>query len=289
MGRKISAVVLAILLSVSLLSCAPARPQRPPKVAVVLGAGAARGFAHVGVLKILESQKIPVNIIVGTSAGSFVGGLYAYGYNSFDLQRIALDIQKSDLADVSIFSSGGLIKGDRLEEYFNKAVNKTPIEQFRIPFAAVATDIQSGNEMVFSRGNAGAAVRASCSIPGIFVPARVGDRVYVDGGVVNPLAVDVARAMGADIVIAVDISSDMDTTVPEGMIDTILQSITVMYSKLSKQQLARADIIVRPRVGHIRSSEFIQRNSAIMEGERATISMIPAIQNSISNFGGITQ
>ena len=165
-------------LAFSLHSCAhkEVKPApKPAKIAVVLGAGASRGFAHIGVLKIFESNKIPIHMIVGTSAGSFVGSLYAYGYNAFQLQKMALSIEKSDIIDLTI-PDNGFIKGEKIEEFVNRMVKNTPIEKMRIPFYAVTTDIQSGQEVVLGRGNTGIAVRASCSIPGIFRPTKIGDR-----------------------------------------------------------------------------------------------------------------
>ena len=262
----------AIILLMTTVSCAPKEvqpPHRPAKIAVVLGAGASRGFAHIGVLKVLETSKIPIHMIVGTSAGSFVGSLYAYGFDAFQLQKIALSIEKGDIADITI-PDNGFIKGDKLEEYVNTMVRKTPIEKLRIPFYAVATNIPSGQEVVFGKGNTGTAVRASCSIPGIFRPAKIGDKMYIDGGVVSPVAVDAARRYGADIVIAVDISADLDTRQPEGTIDTILQAINIMYSKLAGIQLTRADIVIRPKVGYIGSGDFDKRHEAVLEGEKAT-------------------
>ncbi len=277
--------LIALMMMLAFVAaCAPTKPPREPKVAVVLGGGAARGFAHIGVLKVLEARKVPIDLIVGTSAGSFAGGLYAYGISAYDLQKMALGMQRSQLAEFSIFGSGGIVKGDLIEKYFNKAVNNTPIERFRIPFAAVATDIQTGEEHVFTSGDAGAAVRASCAIPGIYPPAPVGGRLYVDGGVVSPVAVDAARRLGADVVIAVDISPDRDAAKPTGMVDTILQSIGIMYSRLSAGQLSRADVVIRPDVGNIPSSDFTRRNEAILEGERAATNALPLISNAISAF-----
>jgi NTE family protein len=263
--------IVMLMLTIITASCAPKEvqpPQKPARVAVVLGAGAARGFAHIGVLKVLETSKVPVHMIVGTSAGSFVGGLYAYGYNAFQLQKIALSIEKGDIADISI-PDNGFIKGDKLEEYVNSMVKNTPIERLRIPFYSVATSVPNGEEVVFGKGNTGIAVRASCSIPGVFRPARIGDKMYIDGGVVSPVAVDAARRYGADIVIAVDISADRDTRQPEGTIDTILQAINIMYSKLAAGQISRADIVIRPKVGHIGSGDFDRRHEAVLEGEKA--------------------
>ncbi len=281
--------LLVVVLAVSFLAgCAPKetvrqpQPAKPARIAVVLGAGAARGFAHIGVLKILENNKIPIDMIVGTSAGSLVGSLYAYGYNAYQLQKIALSVEKSDIVDLAI-PDNGFIKGEKLEEYVNALVRNTPIEKMRIPFYAVAASVPSGQEVVFGKGNTGLAVRASCSIPGVFRPVRIGDRMYVDGGVVSPVAVDAARRYGADVVIAVDISADLDTRQPEGTIDTILQSINIMYSKLSVIQTAGADVVIRPKVGYIGSADFDKRNEAIMEGEKAALAAMPRIKAVLDN------
>ncbi|MGO9016695.1 MAG: patatin-like phospholipase family protein [Dissulfurispiraceae bacterium] len=286
--RIVVAVLFVLVLNV--VSCAPTKEvvvqppqQKPAKVAVVLGAGASRGFAHIGVLKVLESNNIPINLIVGTSAGSFVGSLYAYGYNAFQLQKMAIDLQKSDIVDLCI-PDNGFIKGELLEEYVNKMIRNTPIEKLRTPFYAVATNIQNGQEVIFGSGNTGTAVRASCSIPGIFRPVRIGNRMYVDGGVVSPIAVDAARKMGADVVIAVDISSDIGNTLPEGTMDTILQSIDVMYAKISDAQLSKADVVIRPKVGLIGSGDFDKRHEAILEGEKAALESLPRIKEIIARL-----
>ena len=282
--KRIKYIIGIIILAMLTTSCATIAPPRPParagKVAIVLGAGASRGFAHIGVLKVLEANRIPIHMIVGTSAGSFVGGLYAYGFNAYQIQKMALAIEKGDLADITV-PDNGFIKGDKLEEFLNTKFRNTPIEKFRIPFYAVATNMPSGQEIVFGQGNAGMAIRASCSIPGIFRPKHIGGKMYVDGGVVSPVAVDVARKYGADIVIAVDISADQDLRPPEGTIDTILQSINIMYAKISSSELVKADVVIKPKVGHIGSAEFEKRHEAIMEGEKAAIAELPAIQNLI--------
>lgn len=258
-------------------------PPRPAKVALVLGAGASRGFAHIGVLKVLESNKIPLHMIVGTSVGSFVGSIYAYGYNAFQLQKMSFSIEKGDIVDLTI-PDNGFVKGERLEEFINRTVDNTSMENFRIPFYAVATDIQKGQEVVFGKGSTGTAVRASCSIPGIFRPVKIEDKTYVDGGLVSPVAVDAARRLGADVVIAVDISSAMGEAHPESTVDTILQSINIMYSKLAAIQLAKADVVIRPKVGYISSSDFSKRHEAVLEGEKAATEALPAIQNIISGL-----
>ncbi|MCE5312647.1 MAG: patatin-like phospholipase family protein [Nitrospiraceae bacterium] len=284
---QIISAVLSGALLLSLSSCTQeVKPQadvKPARIALVLGAGASKGFAHVGVLKVLESNNVPVHMIVGTSAGSFVGSLYAYGFNAFQLQKISLAIDRGEIADWTV-PDNGFIKGEKLEDYINRMVAKTPLENMRIPFYAVATDVLNGSEVVFGKGNAGQAVRASCSIPGVFKPVKINDRYYVDGGVVSPVAVDAARRLGADIVIAVDISSKPEVKSVESTMDTIMQSVSIMYSRISLYQVAKADIVIRPRVGHIASSDFSLKHEAVMEGEKAAIESLPQIKALLSRL-----
>lgn len=280
MKTRLLAMALSLLL---LFACMPKEippplpPPKPAKVAVVLGAGASKGFAHIGVLKVLESQKIQINLIVGTSAGSVVGSLYASGIDAFQLQTIAIALLKDDVVDWTL-PDNGFIRGEKLENFINKAVRQTPLERLKIPFRAVATNLQTGEEIVFATGNTGRAVRASCSIPGIFQPVRIGDKAYVDGGVVSPVAVDAARKAGADVVIAVDISAGVAGAVPQGILDTILQSIDIMYAKIAAAQLKNADVVIRPQVSQIGSGDFDKRNEAIFEGEKAAARALPQIQ-----------
>lgn len=282
----INLICYCLLLSL-LVSCASTPKEistsKQAQIAVVLGAGASKGFAHIGVLKVLDSHKIPIHMIVGTSVGSFVGSLYAYGYSPYELQTIAFAIQKDDVADY-IMPDNGFIKGEKLESFVNNKLKYTPIDKFKIPFYAVATNIQTGEEMVFGRGNAGKAVRASCSIPGIFKPVNIGDKYYVDGGVVNPLAADVARRYGADVVIAVDISSSFGSAAPTGTVETIMQAIDIMYNKIAAIQLKNADVVIKPKVGHIGSSDFTRRHEAIMEGEKAAVEAMPVINQIIAKL-----
>lgn len=258
-------------------------PPKPAKIALVLGAGASKGFAHIGVLKILETNKIPIHMIVGTSVGSAVGSLYASGLSAFDLQRLSFAIEQKDIVDLTL-PDNGFIKGEKLEEFVNKSLKNTPIEKLKIPFYAVATEIQSGREVVFGRGNTGQAVRASCSIPGVFRPVKIGDKVYVDGGVVSPVAVEAAKRLGADLVIAVNISASTERTPPTNTIETLLQSIDIMYSKLAAIQLSQADIVIRPKVGHIGSADFSKRNEAILEGEKAAAEALPRMMELLNQL-----
>lgn len=286
MNKKAGFIAFLFIL-IFFISCAPKQeiqpPPKPAKIAIVLGAGAAKGFAHIGVLKVLESNKIPLHMIIGTSAGSFVGSLYAYGYSAFDLQKLSFSIEKGDVIDLAI-PDNGFIKGEKLEEYINRILKNTPMEKLKIPFYTVATDIQSGREVVFGTGNTGTAVRASCSIPGVFRPVNISGRMYVDGGVVSPVAVEAAKKLGADIVIAVDIAGDVESSQPEGTIDTILQSINIMYSKLASIQISKADVVIRPKVGYIGSADFSKRHEAVLEGEKAAIEALPKIQEIVDKL-----
>ena len=176
-----------------------------PRIALVLGGGAAKGFAHVGVIKALEAHGIIPDMIVGTSAGSVVASLYAAGYDGFELQRISLSMSEEAVRDW-VLPNRGFIRGDALQDFINEAVQDRSIQALNRKLAVVATDLQTGEPMVFQSGNTGRAVRASSSVPGIFRPVKIGTREYVDGGLVSPIPVRVARELGADIVIAVNIS-----------------------------------------------------------------------------------
>ena len=273
-------------------SCAPTAPlpvqqaiqaPRPVKVALVLGAGAARGFAHIGVIKVLEENHVPISMVFGASAGSFVGSLFAFGYSPYDLQKMAIAIRKSDLVDLTL-PDGGFIKGQKLQDFVDHAVRNTPMEKLKIPFYAVATDIDSGKEVIFGKGDTGMAVRASCSIPGVFQPVEIGGHLYVDGGVTSPLPVEEARRYGADLVIAVDISSDIDTGHPEGITGILFKTVGIMYSELEQDGASKADIVIRPRVGNIGSSDFSKRDTAILEGEKAAWQAMPEIKRKLNRL-----
>ena len=297
MIHRIYFSLIRVALAVSLfvvLACAPKEvsitPEpipppkpKPAKVALVLGAGASKGFAHIGVLKVLEANRIPIHMVVGTSVGSFVGSLYAYGLNAYQLQQISFSIEKSDVVDLTV-PDNGFVKGERLENYVNRAVRNTPIEKLKIPFYAVTTDILRGEEVIFGTGNTGAAVRASCSVPGVFQPVKNSNRMYVDGGVVSPVAVNAARKYGADFIIAVDISSPMQGTVPASTVETILQCIDIMYSRISASQIRGADIIIRPDTRNIDSADFSKRHEAILEGEKAAAAVLPELMEKIGKL-----
>jgi len=271
--------IIALILTGCPAKQLPPPAPKPAKIAVVLGAGASKGFAHIGVLKVLEANKIPIHMVVGTSAGSLVGSLYASGKNAFELQAIAMKMEKDKVIDYDWkFWKGGVIKGEKLEDFINQNVQNTPIEKLKIPYYAVATNANTGEETVFGKGNTGMAVQASCSVPGVFQPVKIGNSTYVDGGVVSPVAVDVARRYGADVVIAVDISGGLNKATPSGMMNTMQKSVDIMYMKNINAQLKNADVVIRPNMKDIGSTDMEKFNEAIFEGEKAATAEIGKIQ-----------
>ncbi|MFZ5655745.1 MAG: patatin-like phospholipase family protein [Pseudomonadota bacterium] len=266
---------------------APAKPlapaPKPVRIGLALGGGAAKGFAHIGVIKMLEANGIRIDVVAGTSAGSVVGAMYAGGMDAFALQKQAVALDEDRIRDVRLFS-GGLVQGQALQDYVNATLGNRPIEKLRKPFAAVATQLETGRRTVFTRGNTGQAVRASSSIPGVFEPVRIGQASYVDGGVVSPVPVDAVRQLGADVVIAVDISTKVDGSTPGSLLGTVNQSITIMGQKLGEQELARADVVVRPKVNDIGPADFERKGAAILEGERAALAALPQIRARIAQL-----
>ena len=264
------------------------RPTAPPpvvhappppeiRIGLALGGGAAKGFAHIGVIKMLEANGIQVDTVAGTSAGSVVGALYASGMDPFQMQTRAVALDESSIRDVRLFS-GGLVQGQALQDYVNGQVRQQPIDALPKPFAAVSTQLETGKRTVFVRGNTGQAVRASSSIPGVFEPVAIGGKHYVDGGIVSPVPVDAARQLGADFVIAVDISNKARGTAPADMLGIVNQSIAIMGQRAGAEELARAEVVIRPQVDDIGPADFEQRSAAILAGERAALAALPAIR-----------
>ena len=261
----------------------PTTPVKPVKIGIALGGGAAKGFAHIGVIKMLEANGFEPVVVSGTSAGSVVGALYASGMDAFQMQQKAVALDEASIRDVRLFS-GGLVQGQKLQDYVNTQVANKPAEQLKKPFAAVATQLETGDRAVFVRGNVGQAVRASSSIPGVFEPVTIGGKTYVDGGVVSPVPVDAAKQLGADFVIAVDISSRANGQRPTSLLGAVNQSITIMGQRLGQQELSRADVIIRPAVLDIGAADFEQRGRAILEGEKAAMAAMPQIRAGVARL-----
>ncbi len=261
-----------------------ARVPRLVRIGLALGGGAARGFAHIGVIKVLEAQGIVPDLVVGTSAGSLVGALYAAGNNGFALQKMAIDMDEAAISDWSVpfFSmSTGVLKGEAIQNYVNRAVHGRPIEKLRLPFGAVATDLRTGQPILFRRGNTGAAVRASSAVPGVFQPVRIGQIDYVDGGLVSPVPASHARRMGADFVIAVNISAQPDAQPASTTFDVLLQTFAIMGQSLNQYELRQADVVIRPELGGMRGADFQNRSVAIIAGEKAATAALAEIRRKL--------
>jgi len=286
--RFTPALLLAVTLLVSACAVQPpavAPPQvRPqPRIALALGGGAARGFAHVGVIKALEAQGIIPEIIVGTSAGAVVGALYAGGASGFELQRQVLQMEEAQFSDWSL-PDRGVLKGEALQDFVNRAVGGRPMEKLGKLLAVVATDLQSGEAVVFRTGNTGMAVRASSSVPGIFQPVAINGRDYVDGGLVSPVPVRVARSLGATFVIAVDVSARPVDGKIQSTIDVLLQAFSIMGQEIARRELPEADVVIRPYTPELRGTNFQDRHLAVLEGEKAVAAILPELKAKLAKL-----
>ena len=249
----------------------------PVKIGLALGGGAARGFAHIGVIKALEAQGIVPDIIVGTSAGALVGALYASGLNGFELQKVALEMDESQVSDWSL-PDRGVIKGEAMQNFVNRIVGNRLLEKLPRRFAAVATDLKTGEATIFNTGNSGAAVRASSAVPGVFQPVQINGRDYVDGGLVSPLPINIAKKLGATFVIAVDISAKPADGKTRSTSDVMLQTFAIMGQTISRHEQIEADIVVRPITAELPATDFAGRHKAVLEGERAAAQVMAQIK-----------
>jgi NTE family protein len=259
----------------------PPKPPRPPRIGLALGGGAARGFAHIGVIQVLEEAGIPVSLVAGTSAGSLVAALYAAGRNGATLARLALAMDESAITDWA-FPGRGLIRGEALARYVRDQTGGKLIEQLPLPLGIVATDLDNGQPMLFQRGDVGAAVRASSAVPAIFQPVKIGTREYVDGGLVSPVPVRFARQMGAELVIAVDISSPPDGNPTSDPFKLLLQTFAIMGRSINTFELKDADVVVRPRLTGVSSADFTARQRAIDAGREAALAALPALRQRLA-------
>ncbi len=287
-GRPLFKHLFGVVLLLALAACAQHAPvpdtppvTRAPRVALVLGGGAARGFAHVGVIKMLESQGIKPDLIVGTSAGSVVGALYASGLNGFQLQEMTFDLDRKAFADWHWFGRG-LLRGQALQDFVDKSVGNVPIEQLKIPFACVAAKLRTGEPVLFTKGDVGLSVRASSSIPGIFEPAVIDGEEYVDGGTVSPVPIRFAQALGAEVVIAVNVSASIEEQGDDSTLKSVLKTFTIMGHALSAAELPLADVVISPDVRNVGAADFDSKQRSILEGERAALAAVPLIKAAIA-------
>ena len=264
----------------------PVQPERrQARIGLALGGGAARGFAHVGVIQVLEEAGLHPHYVAGTSAGSLVAALYASGKSSQELRRVADTMEEAEITDwmMPILNRGAL-RGEALARYVNTQVGGKSIEQMKIPLAIVATDLRNGEAVAFRRGNTGSAVRASSAVPAVFQPVRIGDREYVDGGLVAPVPVKQAREMGANFVIAVDISSDPEGNPAGDTFQILMQTFAIMGKSINTLALREAEFVVRPPLSGVKSADFSARRRSIEAGRSAMLAMLPQLRNRIAAF-----
>lgn len=306
--RPILYISLLGVTAVSMSACSTMTPATPavapvleaPRVALVLGGGGAKGFAHVGVIKALEKGGITPTIVVGTSVGSLVGSLYASGIQPSRLEQIALTTADSELLDFTL-SSQGFIEGIKLKNFINTHVMGQSIEDFPITFAAIAAERSTLTKTVFSTGNAGLAVQASCSVPNVFISPRIPEKIgkkYIDGGMVSLIPVDSAFDLGADIVIAVDVTATDSTATKKssqmlninslgsfwGLLEqNLTTNVSTATSKHTNAELSRADIVITPKISHISSLDTSQRRDLIEAGSQATTAQIITIKQLIAD------
>jgi NTE family protein len=290
--RVVAAVTMALLSACAVTPPPPvapvepppvvATPKRPPRIGLALGGGAARGFAHVGVIQALEEAGIRPDLVVGTSAGSLVAALYASGKNGAQLQHIAESMEEATFADwtLPIFSRG-ILRGEALARYVSTQVNGRLIEQMAMPLGIVATDLNNGSGVMFQRGDTATAVRASSAVPALFQPVRISGRDYVDGCLVSPVPVRYARQMGAELIVAVDISSAPEANAAGDSLQILLQTFSIMGKSINSLELRDAEVVVRPELNGVASSDFTSRQRSIEAGRAAMTRLLPQLRAAI--------
>ena len=257
----------------------PPPPKKIPKLGLALGGGAARGFAHIGVLQVLEEEGIKPSLVVGTSAGSVVASFYASGKTGQQLQWLADTMDETQFTDwANPFSGRGILRGEALGKYINSQLNGMKIEDMKLPLGIVATDLRTGDGILFRRGDVATAVRASSAVPSVFEPVQIAGKDYVDGGLVSPVPVRYARQMGADLVLAVDISSRPEDAKTTDMLKVLLQTFSIMGKSISQLELAQADVVVRPALPDIGRTEFSARKKSIEAGRAAMKQAMPQLR-----------
>lgn len=291
--RTVSLCTLLLLLVACATPTAPVKPPESPAPApapkkipvlgLALGGGAARGFAHIGVLQVLEEEGIKPQLVVGTSAGSVVAAFYASGKTGSQLTWLAESMDESQLTDWTLPWVGrGMLRGEALGKYVNSQLNGMKIEEMKIPLGIVATDLQTGDGILFRRGDVATAVRASSAVPSVFEPVRISGKDYVDGGLVSPVPVRYAKQMGAQYIIAVDISSRPEDAKTTDIFKVLLQTFSIMGKSISQLELTQADVVVRPLLPDVGSAEFSARKKSIEAGRAAMKLALPQVKAALA-------
>lgn len=254
-----------------------------PKIGLALGSGGARGFAHVGVLKVFQEENIPIHIISGSSMGALVGALYGTGHSMEMLYKLSSAFQRKFFLDWTV-PKMGFIAGRKLKDFIHLFTHGKRIEDLNVQLAIVATDIQAAEKVVFTEGPIAEAVRASIAIPGILVPEKVNGRLLVDGGVIDRVPVSVAKEMGADIVIGVDVTSVKKNAEITTIFDVIMQSIDILQLEIIESRKMASDVMIRPAIDSYNSRAFTHITDIIAAGERAAHEHVDLIKQLISEW-----
>jgi NTE family protein len=256
-----------------------------PRVGLALGSGGARGFAHLGVIKVLKEEGIPIDLIAGSSMGALIGCFYGAGIDVNNLYQLSRAFKRKYFLDFTV-PKMGFISGKKIKEFIRFFTHGKNIEDLMIPMGVVATDLFSGEKVVFKEGPIAETVRASISIPGIFVPEKYNGRLLVDGGVTDRVPVSVAREMGADIVIAIDVSRVERNAEINSIYDVIMQSFDIMQTEIYNNREIASDIMLRPRVEMYSSRAFTNIEEIIAIGEDETRKKLDQIQKVIDRWKG---
>jgi len=247
-------------------------------VALVLGGGAARGFSHIGLLKALEENGIPVDMIVGTSMGSIVAGLYAGGYSVENIEEIAVHLDTSKLLDIPFPASGGVVDSTGIQVFLDELLGGRAYDQMNIPFRSVVVDLGTGKDVAISEGKVSVGIQASMSIPGVFPPVQINGSYYVDGGLMNQVPANVAAEMGADVIIAVSLEKDYSNADYRRILDNLRLSLNAMMGGYTQLNTVMADVLIVPEVGLDSSWEFQKVSYFIQQGYEAGLEYVEQIK-----------
>lgn len=236
------------------------------KTALVLGGGAARGLAHLGILKVFRREKVKFDLVAGTSIGGLFAAIWALGLDLEEVEKRAVKLTAKDILDVTI-SRSGLCQGNKLEYLIKETLKNKQFDDIKMPLFIITTDIENGTSLVHSSGNLSEVIKASCSIPGIFRPVEIGGQPMIDGGITNNVPVSVVKKYGATHVLAADVGYCITHLGISNMLNVIMQSIQIMGDRLNKFETRQADVILRPQLDAINQTEFDRAAEIIKLGE----------------------
>lgn len=254
------------------------KPIEEEKIGLALSGGSLWGIAHIGVLKALEDNHIPISFIAGTSVGALIGALYAAGLSASELETLAISTQWKDISKLSL-PFRGLLSNEPMEQYVHKLIGDITFSELKIPFQAVAADLISGEEVILKRGKLSTALRATTAIPGIYQPVQIEDKTLVDGGIVNNVPISVTRNMGSDLIVAVSLSSSLNNWIPKNSLEVILKSYSIMQQKIVRREMVHADISIDVDMTGCSPMDFSNGKTVYNRGLSAALLAIDQIQS----------